>query len=83
MSSELSIELGISQERQEELNERVRRLLANNPSIENFLLAVDKEQDLCSLEKITIAATATLWMLVYTKNKIKVSHRKVPMTSKS
>ena len=83
MSNFTALELGISEERQKQLYERTRQLMISHTDLTAFLLALDRQQDLSSLEKITIASTVTFWLIKHAEFQAKSSDRKVPLTSHS
>lgn len=83
MSSELSIELGISPEREKVINDRLRKLIKTQPTLAGCLIELDKLQDLSSIEKLATSATLAAWVLESARKHSSISDRKVPLTSKS
>lgn len=83
MSNFTALELGISEERQHILNDRVRQLLISHTDLTAFLRALDRQQDLSSLEKIAISCTVALFVVKRGGIQAKSSDLKVPITGKS
>ncbi len=83
MSSYPEVYLKISKERNKELNEIGNRLINNHMDLADFMLDLDKQEGLSSLEKIVIAMSVTFWVVNGKEKKDPLTITKVPINSKS